>query len=98
MGHKHIHTHTHTCTCTHNNSDCINIPCSLLVSSLAAAEKGSKGDGSAVPADEELPCPSVGVVPEGPGGAVLSADLAPPTTTELELESMSFGSPPGGTV
>ena len=91
-----MYTHTHALTtCTIYSG---YIPCSLLVSSLAAAEKGSKGDGSAVPADDELPCPSVGVVPDGPGGATPSADLAPPTTTELELESTSFGSPPGGTV
>ena len=81
-------THHHTQDWTRHS-----IPCSLLVSSLAAAEKGSKGDGSVVLAEEELPCPG-GVAPDGPGGGAPPPEFAPPMA-ELDLESLGS---PGGTV
>ena len=61
------------------------------MSSLAAAENGSNGDASEVPAEveDEAACP-VG------GGATPPSDLAA-STLELEFDVLGLGSP-GGTV
>lgn len=72
-----------------------NVPCNLLESSLAAAAKGSKGDGSELLEEEEGP---------NPGGApppALTDGGTPPDFISLlellDLELLALSSP-GGTV
>ena len=73
----------------------IHIPCNLLESSLAAAAKGSKGDGSELLEEEEGPSPDSAPPPALPDGGT-PPDLAS-LLELLDFELLALSSP-GGTV